>query len=250
MLLALSISEKGRVSRLDFGERLLNIDDRYCKPGTGCGKFKAGGSPDFVAEGGFGNGAAMRISPVGIVTPPSLAAQLIADVVAVSTLTHNTPPAISGTVFVAAAVSAAMEGYSRQDVIEYALNTIRAYESGIEFPGLRMSETCEYALQVGLEAYVESLTSGSEWGFIAIESVPAVFAAVASGGSLADTLLRCVNLGGDADSIASMAGAILGTLYPGQWPEAWTRYVCERNGLDLEPIARSLAALRADRAQY
>ncbi|MBO0776340.1 MAG: ADP-ribosylglycohydrolase family protein, partial [Actinobacteria bacterium] len=66
----------------------------------------AGASVDEAGRAGTTNGAAMRITPVGIATPGDDPALLVDRVVAASTVTHNTSIALAGAAAVAAAVSA------------------------------------------------------------------------------------------------------------------------------------------------
>src|SRR5207248_617017 len=59
---------------------------------------------------GTTNGAAMRITPVGVATPAGDLGLLVERVVAASKLTHNTSVALAGAAAVAAAVSARLDG--------------------------------------------------------------------------------------------------------------------------------------------
>ncbi len=58
------------------------------------------------------------------------------------------------------------------------------------------------------------------------------------------TILLAANLGGDADSVASIGGAIAGALRPETVNEAWFNVVQAVNGDDLVKVAHSLARLR------
>lgn len=70
----------------------------------------AGAPPGQAGRHGTTNGAAMRITPVGIATPAADPDLLTDRVVAVSEVTHNTGVALAGAAAVAAAVSAAIDG--------------------------------------------------------------------------------------------------------------------------------------------
>ena len=70
----------------------------------------AGAPPGQAGRHGTTNGAAMRITPVGIATPAGDPDLLTDRVVAVSEVTHNTGVALAGAAAVAAAVSAAIDG--------------------------------------------------------------------------------------------------------------------------------------------
>ena len=75
---------------------------------------------DIEQAGRFGatNGAAMRITPVGIATPSATSTCLVDRVVAASRATHNTGVALAGAAAVAAAVSAGIDGAGLAEAIE------------------------------------------------------------------------------------------------------------------------------------
>ena len=60
-----------------------------------------------------------------------------------------------------------------------------------------------------------------------------------------DAMMMAANLGGDSDTLASMAGSICGALQGiGAFEEGMLAEVEAVNGLDLKSLARSLLALR------
>jgi ADP-ribosylglycohydrolase len=62
--------------------------------------------------------------------------------------------------------------------------------------------------------------------------------------SAEDAILLAVNVGGDADSVASIAGGILGAMYPATVNQQWCEVVESVNGHDVAGVARELTALR------
>jgi ADP-ribosylglycohydrolase len=62
--------------------------------------------------------------------------------------------------------------------------------------------------------------------------------------SAEEAILLAANIGGDSDSVASIAGAILGARYPDTVNDAWFRIVETVNGHNLVAVAESLAVLR------
>lgn len=56
--------------------------------------------------------------------------------------------------------------------------------------------------------------------------------------------LLAANVGGDSDSVASIAGAILGARYPGSVNDEWYALVEDVNGHGLPSLAEELSALR------
>jgi ADP-ribosylglycohydrolase len=57
-------------------------------------------------------------------------------------------------------------------------------------------------------------------------------------------ILVAANIGGDSDSVASIAGGIAGARHPGSIRVEWSAAVQSVNGHDLESVAASLTALR------
>ena len=62
--------------------------------------------------------------------------------------------------------------------------------------------------------------------------------------SAQEAILLAANIGGDSDSVASIAGGILGALYPSTVNQEWSTTVEAINEYDLTTIARELAQLR------
>ena len=62
--------------------------------------------------------------------------------------------------------------------------------------------------------------------------------------SAEEAMLLAANIGGDSDSVASIAGGILGACYPSTVNEGWYALVKHVNDFDLVAIATQLAALR------
>ena len=63
--------------------------------------------------------------------------------------------------------------------------------------------------------------------------------------SAESAILLAVNVGGDSDSVASIAGSILGARYPSSVNEDWYRIVEAVNGHRLTHFGEDLIALRA-----
>jgi len=70
----------------------------------------AGVPPEDAGAAGDTNGAAMRVAPVGVATPPDDLEALVDEVQRASRVTHNTSLALAGAAAVAAAVSAGIDG--------------------------------------------------------------------------------------------------------------------------------------------
>ena len=208
-----------------------------------------------VAEAGrhgVTNGAAMRVTPVGIATS-SRDPRLLEDrVVAASRLTHNTGVALAGAAAVAAAVSAGIDGAPLPAAMSSAVAAAASAASrGYWTAGADVAARITWAtgMVAGLPPHqvldtVYRLVGAS---LATQESVPAAFAVAAA---IPDDpwlacRLRAPSLGGDCDTIAAMAGAICGARHGAEaFPAAARDQVARVNGLDFGPLADDLLAIR------
>jgi ADP-ribosylglycohydrolase len=211
----------------------------------------AGADVDEAGRFGVTNGAAMRITPVGIATSCSAIDVLVDRVVQASRLTHNTGVALAGAAAVAAAVSAGVDGASVPEAARVAVDAA-ALAAGrghwvaaadvaariIWATGLATGRDPDTAISIVYSLVGTSLATQ--------ESVPAAFAVLAAAPD--DPWLACriaASLGGDCDTIAAMVGAIGGACHGADaFPQSARGMVARVNGLRLDEIARDLLALR------
>jgi ADP-ribosylglycohydrolase len=211
-----------------------------------------GAAPGESGRAGYTNGAAMRITPVGIATPARPLARLATAVAAASRLTHDTTVAISGAAAVAAAVSAGVDG---ADVAEAILLAQSAAEIGAGHghyvPAASVADRIRWAVRLvhGLddEDALEVIDRLVGTGVTTQEAVPAAFAiaSLAPGDPWRACRLAAV-LGGDSDTVAAMAGAVVGACCGlSALPSDAVQLVRTVNDLHLEPVVDGLLALRA-----
>ena len=209
---------------------------------------------DIEQAGRFGvtNGAAMRITPVGIATPSASLDRLVDRVVAASRATHNTGVALAGAAAVAAAVSAGLDGAGAAEATELAVAAAtvaarRGHWVAAADVAARISWATQLVAGLGIDAVIETVYALVGTSLATQESVPAAFAVVAA--SPDDPWLACriaASLGGDCDTIAAMAGAIGGACHGlGGFPESARATVASVNGLRLDEIAADLEKIRA-----
>jgi len=216
--------------------------------------LRDGVPPSQSGRHGDTNGAAMRVAPVGIATPVEPLAGLCEAVAEVSRPTHATAVAVSGACAVAAAVSAGVDGADVEGAVVAAVEGARrgaalGHPSPDLDPDVAGRIERAVALVRGLDdaSALEAVDRQVGTGVAAAESVPAAFAvAVLAADDPWRAGLLGARLGGDSDTIAAMAGAVVGACSGlARLPDEAVALVRERNRLDLEPLVAALLALRA-----
>lgn len=139
--------------------------------------------------GSYGNGSAMRVSPVGYMydslEDTIKAARWSAEV------THNHIEGIKGATATAAIIYLARNGKDKKDIYEYIRNN---YDYDIDIPFSELSLRHEH---------VESC----------MDSLPKAIISFLEGDSFIDVIRNAVSLGGDTDTIAAIAGAMAESYY-------------------------------------
>jgi poly(ADP-ribose) glycohydrolase ARH3 len=180
--------------------------------------------------GSFGNGAAMRVAPVGLFywdRPEEMreAARLS------SIITHAHPLGVEGALLEATAVALAVAADPAQplDVPAFVSRlkervTEGAYRDRLALFGDLLKAPDDR------RSVVRALGHGIE----ALNSVPtAIFCFLSHPDSFADTVIYAVSLGGDTDTIACMAGAISGAfLGVDALPTEWLAQLENRDYLE------------------
>ena len=212
----------------------------------------AGTSVEEAGRFGDTNGAAMRVTPVGIARPVEDFDGLLEAVVDASGVTHNTTLALSGASAVAAAVSAGVGGAGLDGAIQVGLSAARAGRNhGAWVAGADVAARIEAALDgvrgLARDELVRFIRNVVGTSVATQESVPAAFAvlqATQEAGAW-EACLLAASLGGDSDTIAAMAGAIAGACQGiDAFPADALDLIRTVNKLELEPIAEQLLRLR------
>lgn len=204
---------------------------------------------------GTTNGAAMRIAPVGIATPIVDLDRFVDAVVAASAITHNTSIGISGAAAIGAAVSAGIDTGSTERAMDAALAAARIGERrGHWMAGGSIATRAEWAIKelqcTSVSDRPRLLRDLVGTSVASQESVVAALTLVAVSDDPWQTLTMAAALGGDTDTIAAMAGAVLGAVHGrAVWRADTVAAVVTVNHLDLAPIAHGLLALRAAEEQ-
>ena len=189
----------------------------------------------------------MRVAPVGILYRPDRLTEMIAAAREASISTHGGALAIAAAAATAVAVSAAIDGASASEIIGAAQRA--AAQAERERSGSPDATFAE-ALR-GIHADLEECralhpaTVATQW-FPAnpLTIVPLAIALGTVMESAEAAILLAANVGGDSDSVASIAGAILGARFPETVNDEWYAVVETVNGHDLTSLGEALSALR------
>lgn len=160
---------------------------------------------------GWSDGLAMRVAPIGIAAAgnPDLASRWALEDGRVS---HSHEGIYAGQA-VAVAVAVAMAGADAETAFDAALGAVPA-DSWTARSMLVASDIVETAPDwdtTARHAVARLAVHRYYWADLAPEAVSLAFVAVlAGGGDFRETVLNAVNLGRDADTIAAMAGAMVG----------------------------------------
>ena len=135
----------------------------------------------------FGNGSAMRVSPVGWFAKSLEECEALAA--ATAEVTHNHPEGIKGAVAVAGAIFLARTGHTMDEIKEYAS---KFYTIDFTLDEIREDydfyEICQKSVPQALQAFFESK-------------------------SFEDAIRNAISIGGDSDTIAAMTGSIAEAFY-------------------------------------
>jgi ADP-ribosylglycohydrolase len=211
----------------------------------------AGTPPEEAGIHGDTNGAAMRITPVGIKVALGDPRALVDAVQEASLVTHNTSVALAGAAAVAAAVSAGVAGGgSVAAATDAAVDAARiGAERGHWVAGADLAARIRWA--TGLVAgrspqeAAEVIYSLVGTSLATQESVPAAFAVLSAvPGDPWQACLLAASLGGDCDTIAAMAGAIGGAVHGLAAFPPHAVEVIDAQGFALADLADSLLAVR------
>ena len=217
----------------------------------------AGVPPEDAGAHGDTNGAAMRITPVGIAVDGRDPARLLNAVVEVSHVTHGTDIALAGAAAVAAAVSAGVGGADIAGATAAAMRVAPlAARHGRPTGAPELDDLVDRAVGLvaalnpdgggGIDAVAMVIVEQVGTGLAMAESVPAAFAVLAAIPDRPwDACRLAASLGGDTDTIAAMVGAVAGACYGADaFPPEVRDTVLTVNQLALEELATRLLALR------
>lgn len=212
-------------------------------------RVRAGENPLRVGGEGTTNGAAMRVTPIGIAASTS-DRQLFADAVWSSCqVTHATRQGFQSAALVAAAVSLGIDAGASDvtDLLWKAVAFVRSLpKRGAWSPDPDVVAATRRALKLAAQpsSSLEWLAEQIGTSVASAQAIPMAFALLARDPS-PRALLQAANLGGDTDTIGAIAGAILGASLGVEVFDGYGLAQVEQvSQLDLPSVATDLLALR------
>jgi len=173
----------------------------------------------FNGSGSYGNGAGMRAHPIGLACHTLDLQQTLDHAVDVGRLTHAHVHGIGGGVIQTLSVQQALKGHeSIEDMMRHVRTGIELFESSRQNKdySLKLDQVQEY-LNSSSDTELEEICFELGNTVAAIDSVPtALFCFLRclkdfeKEEQFEQTIRLAIRLGGDTDTIASMAGAISG----------------------------------------
>ena len=162
---------------------------RYPDAGYGCRFIKWAESIRPAPGNSWGNGAAMRISPVGWAY--NSVEEVLNKAEEFTAVTHSHPEGIKGAQAVAAAIFLGRTGTAKPEIRNYITNTF----------GYDLSRTCD------------EIRPGYEYDVSCRGTVPPAFSAFLESTDFENALRLAVSLGGDTDTLACITGSIAEAYY-------------------------------------
>ncbi len=200
--------------------RMVRFGRDYPDVGWGDGFYRFL-TEDPTPYGSFGNGAAMRVSPVGWVAEDEAEVRELSRIV--TEVSHDHPDAVLAAEAVARAIYLGRTGAS--------ISKIRARMEEY-YPALR-------------EMTIEEIRPSYEIDLTCEGSVPQAILAALEAQDFADAVRTAVSLGGDADTQGAIAGSIAEAIFgiPDELLEEGLSYLDE----ELEPILYAFDGVRLGR---
>lgn len=172
------------------GEAIKDWGTRYWDNGGWGRSFALWlGSDSLDAYGSYGNGAAMRVAPAGLMAKSLEESVLLG--LKVTEVTHNHPEGLKGGAATAAAVYLAKTGVPQEEIRAYITEKF-GYELSMTVdeirPTYRFNETCQ-------------------------ETVPQALVCVLEATDFEDALRNAISIGGDSDTIGAIVGGIAEAMF-------------------------------------
>jgi len=172
-----------------YADKFKEYFDLYPGAGYGQGFIRWASSPERAPYNSWGNGSAMRVSPVGFACD-SLD-EVLEQAEKSAAVTHNHPQGIRGAQATAAAVFLARTGKSKPEIKAHS-ETAFGYNLDEPLDSIRQHYTFDASCQ---------------------GTVPQAITAFLESADYEDAVRKAVSLGGDSDTLACITGGIAQAFY-------------------------------------
>ena len=247
LAVARAIISERNVSHSSVGREMLRCT-KSVHPGVkSLWEFHQAADPTRIARNHDGCGAAIRVAPVGVFYTSNRLDDLVNGAREAAISTHGGSLAVAAAAATAAAVSAAIDEASPQQVLEFAERAAAQAESrwpGHAAPAFATAIRSVHDQLRRLAALRPVETAACCFPNQPLTIVPLALGLATVMQSAEAAILLAANIGGDSDSVASIAGGILGAMYPSTVNDHWYTVVERVNGHDLVAVANELAQLR------
>lgn len=173
----------------DYATTFKQYARKYPYAGFGGMFFKWAKSDSLEPYNSFGNGSAMRVSPVGFAFDTT--EEVLAEAKRSAEVTHNHPEGIKGAQAIAVAIFLARKKESKSKIREFIEKNF----------GYNLHQTLE---EIRPHYYFDETCQGS---------VPQAIIAFLESDSFEDAVRKAVSLGGDSDTLGCMTGGIAQAYY-------------------------------------
>jgi ADP-ribosylglycohydrolase len=173
----------------DYAENMRKFYRLYPDGGYGRSFHKWAKGPDHAPYNSWGNGAAMRISPVGYAFDDLETVMQKAE--EFTSVTHNHPEGIKGARATASAILLARKGRSKDDIMDF------------------ISSEFKY----DLSRHVDEIRPSYSFDESSQGTVPQAIRAFFDSTGFEDAIKTAISLGGDSDTLACITGGIAQAFY-------------------------------------
>lgn len=177
------------LNQVDYANTLKYFGRIYPNAGYGGSFLTWLISEDNKPYNSWGNGSAMRVSPVGMAFASF--DTVLKEAQKCAEVTHNHPEGIKGAKATAAAVYLAKSGKSKSEIRKFI----------------------EDSFNYNLNRTLDEIRPGYSFHVSCQESVPEAMIAFLESDSVEDAIRKAISLGGDSDTLASIAGGIAYAFY-------------------------------------
>lgn len=247
LLVADSLITNRDYCRSDIAKRMIDCDPRG---GSQIKKLKASGKLNYVATDGNTNGAAIRVSALSIVSRNI--EQLVANVITLSNLTHGTSEAITAALLVALVQHHFLYIDSDASLLDARLFVEKTFSLHYKL-GLstRTFETFQQVVDAAIEitdtaklcSKIESHHGYDKYAWSSVPTGVILGIYAKDSYNMLQHIIHRTQSGCDLDSVASIAGSIMGIRMGNQYVADMARIIESANEIDFASYANELCRL-------